>query len=41
VIELYLLDAKQPTPVRFIPQTILERPLRVLLSDEELYRSGS
>jgi hypothetical protein len=31
VIELDLLDAKQPTPVRFIPQTVLERPLRVLL----------
>jgi hypothetical protein len=38
VVELDLLHLETPAPLRFIPQTILERAARVLLDDEKLYR---
>ena len=41
VVELNLFHFEPAAPLGLIPETILERPLRVLLSDEELYRSGS
>jgi len=41
LVELDLLHVEPPAPLGLVPQTILERTARVLLGDEELYRSGS
>jgi hypothetical protein len=38
VVELDLGHLEEAAPLGLIPQTILKRTLRVLLSDEELYR---
>ena len=38
VIELDVLHLEAAAPLGLVPQTILERTARVLLSDEELYR---
>ena len=41
MVELGLGHLEPVAPLGLIPQTILERTARVLLGDEELYRSGS
>ena len=38
MVELDRFHAKEAAPLGLVPQTILERPLGFLLSDEELYR---
>jgi hypothetical protein len=38
VVELEFVHLEASAPLGLVPQTILERPLGVLLSDEELYR---
>ena len=38
--ELDLLDAKQPTPLGFIPETVLQRVVRVLLAQVNVDRFG-
>ena len=38
VVELDLFHLEPAAPLGLVPQTILERPLGVLLGDEELYR---
>jgi hypothetical protein len=38
VVEFDLLHLEPAAPLGLVPQTILERAARVLLSDEELYR---
>ena len=39
MLELDLGHPKEAAPLRLVPQTILERTARVLLTNEEFYRS--
>jgi hypothetical protein len=38
VVELDVLDPQGSAPLRLVPQAVLERPLRVLLSEVNVYR---
>jgi hypothetical protein len=38
--ELDGLDTQQPTPLRLIPETVLQRPLRILLAQVHVDRFG-